>query len=729
MVVSPATNLLQEGLALHRRGAAAEAAARYAEVLRADPGNADAHYYLGMMACQQDRYADGAEHARQALANDPRHERACVLLGRALAAMGRPQEALESFDRAVALAPDLAQAHGHRADLLSELGRHAEAVDSYDRALALAPEAADDWYNRGASLVALRRHAEALASFDRAVAARPDFTDAHLQRAKLLSDFDRPGEALDAVDRVLAVAPDLPEAWLGRGNVLNKLRRRAEAAAAFDRALALKPDLAEAWLGRANGLFASEHNEAAAFAYGKAIALKPDLNGAEGYRIYAKLKVCDWEGLDHEVAQHLHAIRARQLAGAPFTLLAVSTSAADQLQCARRHVQEQPKFPAVWRGEAYSHRRIRVAYLSADFHDHAVGQLTAQLFERHDRSRFEVTGLSLGADRNSQMRRRFESAFEHFVDVEDKSDQDIAELIRRLEIDVAVDLMGFTTNNRLDVLARRPAPIQVNYLGYLGTLGADFMDYVIGDRIALPFEQQPFFTERIVHLPDCFLPTDDRQEIAPFLPTRLQAGLPAEGFVFCSFNNSYKLNRAMFALWMRILRAVPGSVLWLAQANAAMVANLRREARQSGVEPERIVFAPLVPLTEHMARQRLAGLFLDTTPYNAGATAVASLWSGVPLLTVLGETFVGRMAASMLHAVGLPELVARNLDAYEALAIKLASEPALLADIRGRLAADLRTKPLFDTARFRRNIEQAYIAMVDIHRRGERPRSFSVEPA
>lgn len=726
MAVSAITDLLEEGLALQRRGAVADAAARYTAVLRADPGNADAHYYLGVVSCQQGHFAEGAERARQALACTPGHARAHVLLGRALSALGRQDEALASFEGAIALAPDLAAAHGHRADLLSDLGRYVEAIESYDRALALAPDVAADWYNRGAALVELGRHGDALASFDRAIAARPDLADAHLRRAKLLSDFDRYGEALEAVDKALAIAPDLPEAWLGRGNVLVRLGRRAEASAAFDRALALAPDRAEAWLGRGNVLFALQRYEAAVAAYGEAVALKPDLNAAEGFRLHAKLLICDWSDLEREIVQHLTAIRENNLSSAPFTLLAISHSPADQLQCARRHVREQPEFPALWRGEVYHHDRIRLAYLSADFYEHPTGYLAARLFEQHDRSRFEVTGISFGPDRNSKMRRRLEGAFEHFIDVEDKSNQSIAELVREMEIDIAVDLMGFTKNNRLSVLARRPAPIQVNYLGYLGTLGAEFIDYVIADRIALPFDQQPYFAEKIVHLPDCFLVTDDRQEIAPHAPTRQEEGLPAEGFVFCSFNNSYKLSRQMYALWMRLLRAAPGSVLWLARANAEMAVNLRREAQQSGVDPMRIVFAAPAPLPQHLARQRLADLFLDTTPYNAGATAAAALWAGVPLLTVVGETFVGRMAASMLHALGLPELAVRNLEEYEAFAVKLGREPALVADIRRKLAAHLRTKPLFDTGRFRRNIEQAYTTMVDIHRRGESPRGFAV---
>jgi predicted O-linked N-acetylglucosamine transferase (SPINDLY family) len=645
-----------------------------------------------------------------------------------LTALGQHGEALVSLDRAIALAADFAQAHGHRADVLSALGRHAEAVDSYDRALALAPDVVEDWFNRGAALVDLGRYAEAVASFDRAIAGKPDFIDAHLRRAKALSDLDREHEALASIDGMLAREPNLPEAWLGRGNVLMKLRRREEAAAAFDRALELKADLAEAWLGRGNVLFDLERYRGAAAAYGKALAARPDLHNAASLRVLSKLYICDWTNLEDEIARLLKASRENPRSGGDFPLTAIPSSPADQIQLAKCYVRDRPAFSPMWRGEVYSHDRIRVAYLSADFHEHPNSYLATGLFERHDRTRFEVTGISFGPDVNSPLRRRIKGAFERFIDVHDKSDHDVADLVRGLEIDIAVDLMGFTKNNRLNVFARRPAPIQVNYLGYIGTMGADFIDYVIADKIALPHDQQAFFTEKIVHLPDCFLVTDDQQEIAPDTPSREEEGLPPEGFVFCSFNNSYKLGRPMFEVWMRLLHRVQGSVLWLAEGNPEMVVNLRREARQCGIEPERIVFAPRVGLPRHLGRQRLAGLFLDSTPYNAGATGAAALWAGIPLVTVVGETFVGRMAASMLHTAGLPELAVHSLGEYEALALKFACDPAFRSNIQRKLQDNLRTTPLFDTDRFRRNIEQAYATMIDILRRGESPRSFAVEP-
>jgi protein O-GlcNAc transferase len=825
MSASPTADVLQEALALHRRGAVTEAAARYAEVLRLDPGNADAHYYLGLMACQQGRFADGAKCARRSLANDAVHVRAHVLLARALSALGEREEALASFDRAIALAPDSAQAHGGRADVLSDLGRNAEAIDGYDRALALEPDAVEDWFNRGLALITVGRNDEAIASFDRAIAGRERFALAHLRRAQALSALRRHIEALADVDRALAIEPDLAAAWLGRGNVLTELKRQQDAFTAFERALAIKPDLAEAWLGRGNALSESKgfdeafaayeralsfkpdlaeawlgrgnvliklkrfdealaaydralslkgdlaeawvgrgniaadlkrHEDAAAAyeralaqkpdlaeawlgranvltelqhydqafaAYDGALALKPDMDYAAGARMLAKLLVCDWKNLTTEATELLAAIRSGKPASAPFAILPLPSTAADQLHCATRYVQDQPRFPQIWQGEVYTHDRIRVAYLSADFHETPMAALLAGLFEQHDRSRFEVTAISFGPEQDSPVRRRLRDAFERFVDVRLESDQAIAELVRRLEIDIAVDLMGFTRRNRLHVLARRAAPVQVNYLGFPGTMGADYIDYILADTTLIPEAECRFYSEQVVWLPHTYLANDNRRVIAERTVSRAECGLPDEAFVFCCFNNSFKIMPEVFDIWMRLLGRIEGSVLWLLEGDAAGSANLRREAQARNISPDRLIFAPRVTPADHLARHRQADLFLDTLPYNAHTTASDALWSGLPVLTCLGATFVGRVAASALKAIGLNGLITHSLEDYEALALKLAREPALLAAFKAKLTQNRDSCALFDTARSARAFEAAYTMMWERYRRGETPRS------
>jgi protein O-GlcNAc transferase len=727
-MASPADETLRRAVSAMQAGQAEAAERLFKQALRSAPNHLGALNLFGLFLTGRGRFDEAEGHIQQALKVGPASDATLYNYGVVLKALKRPAEALEKFSQALEVNASVAETWNNRGTVFNDLKRYREAIADFDHAIAINANFADAFVNKGNALTELKSYGDALAAYDRALALNPNLPAAWLGRAKVLFEFKQYDNALAACGRALALRSDLAEAWLGRGNVFYETGRYDDALAAYDRAVALKSDLAFGWLGRGNVLADTKRYAEALAAYDRALALDPDLDYAQGARILSKIMICAWADLDAETAGLLTKLRDGKLPSAPFPLLATTASAADQLQCARRHLQDRPVFARLWRGEAYDHRRIRIAYLSADFYEHATASLLTGLFERHDRSRFEVTGLSFGPHQNSPLRQRIEGAFERFVDVRDKSEREIAELVRTLEIDIAVDLMGFTKNNRLSVFARRPAPIQVNYLGYIGTMGADFIDYVIADEIALPFDQQSFFAEKIVHLPGCFLVTDDRQEIAQHAPSREEAGLPPDGFVFCSFNNSYKLAKPVFEVWMRLVGAVPGSVLWLAEANPDMAVNLRCEAQRCGIAPERLVFAPRVPLPQYLVRQRLAGLFLDTVPYNAGATGVAALWAGLPVVTALGQTFVGRMAGSMLQAVGLPALVTQNLEDYEALALKLARDPGLLSGIRQKLQDNLRVTPLFDTDRFRRHLEQAYRTMVDIWRQGQGPRSFSVEP-
>jgi predicted O-linked N-acetylglucosamine transferase (SPINDLY family) len=369
-----------------------------------------------------------------------------------------------------------------------------------------------------------------------------------------------------------------------------------------------------------------------------------------------------------------------------------------------------------------------VAYLSADFRDHATSYLLAGLFELHDLERFETVAISFGPAIPSDMRTRLKAAFRKFIDVGHMSDLSISRLLRELEIDIAVDLMGYTKNCRPEILASRPAPIQVNYLGYPGTMGADYVDYILADRFVIPDNQRHSYSEKVVYMPDTYAANDSKRRIADRTPTRAEVGLPETGFVFCSFNNSYKITPSIFDIWMRLLRDVEGSVLWLLATNTSAVGNLRREAEARGIQPDRLVFAPRVKLEDHLARHRLADLFLDTLPCNAHTTASDALWAGLPLVTCLGSTFAGRVAGSLLNAIGLQELITRSLVDYEALALRLARDRKALAEIRTALAQSCKTYPLFDTSRFRRHIEAAYVTMWQRYQAGELPAHFAVEP-
>jgi len=377
--------------------------------------------------------------------------------------------------------------------------------------------------------------------------------------------------------------------------------------------------------------------------------------------------------------------------------------------------------------QRYNHDRVRLAYVSGDFNNSAVATLMAGVFEQHDRARFETIAISFGTSAQTPMRRRLEAAFERFIDVSRFSDADIARLLRDIEADIAVDLMGYTGECRTGIFAQRPAPLQVNYLGFAGTMGAPYIDYIVADPTIIPTEHQRHYAERVAYLPHCYLPSDRTRAISPSVPSRAEAGLPESGFVFASFNNSYKFNPAMFDIWMRLLLRAGRSILWLPENNAATRRNLPREAEARGVAGSRLISAPPIPdAAAHLARLSLADLFLDTHPYNAHSTAIDALWAGVPVLTLLGNSFAGRVAASALKAVGLSELIMENPADYEAMALRLAGDPAALSEIRAKLARQRLSAPLFDTARFTRDLESVFISMWERHQRGEPPASFAV---
>ncbi len=586
-------------------------------------------------------------------------------------------------------------------------------------------------FNRGNILQSLERLDEALASFDAALTVRPDYADALINRGGVLQALERLPEALASYDRALAVRPDSVQALNNRGTVLKGLDRLPEALASYDRAIALKADYAEAFYNRAIVLRDLNRLQESVADYERAIELKLGGQFLKGARLHAKMLICDWSNLDEEFSELISAVASGVPASLPFPFLAIPSSPSDQRKCAELYVAD--KFPStsapLWRGERYSHDRIRLAYLSADLHDHAVPQLMAGLFESHDRSRFETIAISLAPCRQDRMRERLGRSFDRFFDVQAAKDREAAALVRELEVDIAIDLNGFTKAARPGIFARRPAPVQVNYLGYAGTLGRSHWDYIIADRFVIPQERHEHYGEKVVYLPESYFPHDCTRRISACTPSRADAGLPETGLVFCCFNNAYKITPDVFDVWMRLLRAVEGSVLWLSGANPSAVENLRIEAGRRAVAPERLVFAPKIPsMEDHLARHRLADLLLDTLYYNAHTTAIDALWAGLPVLTCSGTAFASRGAGSLLTAVGLPELITHSLPDYEALALRLARDGALLTAIKQKLARNRDTHPLFDTGRFTRHIEAAYTSMWERCQRGEPPESFAVAP-
>ncbi|MGO9993407.1 MAG: tetratricopeptide repeat protein [Steroidobacteraceae bacterium] len=689
-----------------------------------------AHFGRGNALLDLKRPLEAVASFDKALQLQPNQPETLFNRGNGLHHLKRYEAAVDSYDRAIALNPSYAAAYHNRGGALMPLGRTDQALASFDAALAINPAFAEALNSRGCALRALRRPHEAIASFDRALEVRNDYVDALCGRGDALLDLQRPQEALAMHDRAVALAPDSTLAQNGRGNSLTALRRNGEAIASYDIALRLDPDNVDAHFNRGNALLQFDWRpEEAARSFAALLRSDPDFDLAPGFLLHAQQCCADWSiPVPDASREHIvESVLAGKCVDSPFSFLAVSDSPAAQLRCAQIYLAERfPNATPRRRGRCYRHDKIRVAYVSADFRVHAVSYLLAGLFERHDRQRFETIAISLREEDTSALGQRVKNAFSRFIDASGKTDGEVVELMRAMEIDIAVDLVGLTEGLRPQIFARGAAPIQVSYLGFPGTTGLSSMDYILADDFVIPPEQHAHYCEQVVCLPDCFQVNDDQRAISGRMVSRTDAGLPQSGFVYCCFNNTYKINPAMFNIWMRLLDQVPGSVFWLLGGSDTVRHNLRREASNRGVDPQRLVFAVREPYAEHLKRLRLADLFLDTLPFNAGTTASDALWAGVPLLTCAGEAFAARMAGSILRAIGLPELVTHDLARYEALALNLARQPQTLRELRERLHRNRLSAPLFDTDRFRRHVESAYEQMQRRHELGEAPQSFRV---
>ncbi len=606
---------------------------------------------------------------------------------------------------------------------LVQAGRPAEALALLEALLAREPRHADSWVNAGNIQSLMGRAAEAVASYDRALAIRPD-ADTFNNRGLALQGLDRLDEALASYEGALALRPGNVQALFRSGVVLNELGRADEAMARYDRVLALQPGHAEAlnnrgfiwWLGRQDAVRALADLE-------RALLLAPDLPYLRGAVLHIRMYGADWRDFEGQKAALAEGVRRGRPVARPFMYQAVSDSPADLQACSRLYARDlYPEVAAPPHAPRAPGAKIRLGYVSGEFREQATSILMAGLYERHDRDRFEVIAIDAGENDNSAMRARLERAFDRWLDISRLSDADAAAAIRAAGIDILVNLNGYFGKHRMGVFARRPAPLQVNYLGFPATLGASYMDYTIADAVVIPPAEHCFHDEKVVTLPGSYQVNDDRGRAMAATPARREAGLPGRGFVFCNFNQSYKLTPQTFASWMRILRQVEGSVLWLLEARPPFAQNLARAAAAQGVDPARILHAPDRPPAEHLARLSLADLFLDGLPYNAHTTASDALWAGVPVLTRRGTAFPGRVAASLLQAAGLPQLIAEDEAAYEALAVRLAHDPAALKALR-----PARNTPLFDTGLFRRRIENAYGEMWRRYLSGQPPQAFAVE--
>jgi protein O-GlcNAc transferase len=608
--------------------------------------------------------AQQLQHLQQAIQHDPRNPALHYELGN-LYLPGQPEKALECFRAALKLAP------GHP-QILLQLGNAYSTMARYE---------------------------EAAAQFSASLKSDPNQSAAHYNLGNALRELGRPQQAANSYQAALRLDPNDADCHNNLGNVLRELGKLDQAIACYE----------------------------------TAVRLNPRLHHARLHLMHQRQHVCDWRDWDSEIAEIRRLVREEPRAQiSPFAFLSLpGSTAAEQRLCSQHWAENRFKrlSPPPDRLDAFRTRprnvRLRIGYLAADFRRHPLTSLAAELMEIHDRQGFEIFGYSYGPNDKSAERKRWEKAFDHFREIRPLSLQQAAQRIFDDRIDILVDLTGYTQSSRTGILALRPAPIQVNWLGFPGTFGASFADYMFTDRTVTPESDAQHYSESLVYLPDTYQP-NNRERLDTAVPTRSECGLPENATVFCSFNQTFKITPQVFDSWMKILSATPGSVLWLLECNPWAKANLRREAEVRGVDPERLVFAPRAGQAQHLARQRCADLFLDTDPYNAHTSASDALWAGLPVLTRLGDTFPARVAASLLQAVGLPELITHSREEYEQAAIGLGSNPARLAALHERLAAELPGSPLFDTPRFARHLESAYRTMWQRHVEGLPPQSFNV---
>jgi protein O-GlcNAc transferase len=750
---------LQQAAKHHRNNQMIEAVPLYQKALKLDPKNSEALKLYGLLHLQQRNFDAAIELIKKSIRLNPQEISAYVYLGIAQVQIGNHVEAIKNLGFALQKQPLLIDAlynHGfanaslknfnqalhdfekilqqdphhfyalqQKSSTLFELGNIDEAILITDKLIAINPNNEQSYYQRGVFFNAIGKFDAAADAYKKAVAINPNYFEAHFNLG-LLSGVRRDTSiALNCFKSCIQIKPQDIDSHFNLSYALSELGDYAEALNSISYLLLLAPNHVAA-LDQQAKIFRTLNQYANAVkSYERLLAIDPEFSLARCLYTHSLGHICNWKNYFENITEIINGIES--VLTESFIFLSLSSSAKNQLACASlysRHTHPNsnvlPK-----QTKTYTHEKIIIAYLSADFGDHPITYLLTGLFEQHDRSRFEIIALSLKPEIATQSGQRVKRAFDKFIDVSAMDDLAVANLMRTMEIDIVIDLGGYTQNSRSDILAYRPAPIQINYIGFPGTMGAEFIDYIIADDFIIPKNLQQYYSEKVVYLPECFQ-ANDNQRVIGTPKTRSAYGLPDSGFIFCSFHISYKINPAMFDVWMRILQAVPNSIIWLLAAEDIVENNLRREAEMRGIDASRLYFAPRVAYEDYLARYQVADLFLDTLPFNAGTTASDALWAGLPILTCADEAFASRYAGSLLRAVGLEELITTSLNDYEQLAIKLATTPSLLSEIREKLTRNRTTYPLFNTQRFTRHLEVAYTAMWERYQRGEAPETFEV---
>ena len=686
---------------------------------------------LGIVYAQQGKHTDALKFLKDSLRILPKNPLTLSNLGNVYSSLKDFENAIDFYKKSIKLNPNFVEAWLNAGNALQELKRFEEAIIHYDKALTLKPDYAEAWSNKGNALQELKRFEEAITLFDNALNLKPDYAKGYASKGNALHELKRFEEAIAHHHKALFLNPNFAESYSCLGVTFTDLGRFEEAITHHDKALTINPDYAVGWFNKGITLTRLNRHNEAIICYNNALCINPDIYWGLGELVHSKMKVCSWAGLSDSLAHIFKNVMAKLKVTDPFTLLSISDDPLLHYQAAR--IFSEDKFPENHTLELISRHskkeKIRIAYFSPDFRNHPVSYLTAELFENHDRSQFEVFAFSLQkASPGDPMRARLEKVFDKFIEIDNLSDLEAARLTRSLGIDIAIDLAGLTQHSRTGIFSYRAAPIQVNWLGYPGTIGANFIDYIVGDKIIIPNSHQHFYSEKVAYLPNSYMVDDSKRIPSERIFTREECGLPKNSFVYCCLNNDFKFNPEVLDRWSKILLAVENSVLWISENNKDFEKNIRTEFENRKIEPSRIIFAGRIDsMGDYLARYRLADLFLDTHPYGAHTTAVDSLKAGVPVLTLMGQSFASRVATSLLNAIGLPELITHSPEKYEALAIEMAKTPQKLETIKLKLASNLKSAPLFNTPLFTKDLESIYLKMYEQYELELQPDHISLD--
>ena len=686
-----------EALALFKKGQLNEAKNLCSQILKDQPDNLDALHFLGNILFTLGKIDAAVESYERVIKLNPNHAEAYNNLGSAFRKLKKINASLASYEKAIEINPNLAEAHNNKGNIfLLELKKIDAAVESYERVIKLNPNHAQAYNNLGSALHQLNKNDAALESYEKAIKLKQDYADVHYNKGNLLYELGKKNAALESYDLAIKYKPNHSEAYNNRGNILLELNK----------------------------------NDAALESYKKALKIRPDFESLIGTIVHTKLKLCDWSTLDEDLEDIEDKIFKFKKVSNPFFLLSTKDSPKIHRLAAEKWSESyisssNDVFDFFKKKE--THKKIRIGYYSADFYNHAMGQLLVNLFELHDKTKFEIFGFYFGPDVEDKINTRISNSFDQFINVKLKSEKEISKLSRDLKIDIAIDLMGYTQNNRFKIFFERCAPLQVSYLGYPGTTGASCIDYLIADKVLIPQDSQQHYSEKIIYLPNTYQANESVKKISEKIFTKEELGLPKNDFVFCCFNQNYKILPKTFSIWMEILKKVSGSVLWLLDTDLVACKNLKEEAFKRGIDSKRIIFANRLPLSEHLARHKVADLFIDTFPYTAHTTCSDSLRAGLPVLTLQGESFASRVSSSLLEVVGLKELIATTQKEYEDKALEIANDSSLLKKIKKKLEISKNKSPLFNAKIFTRYIEQAYLEIHKKYNENKRPENIEIK--